>query len=347
MRTLFFGGAEVRVKWPMQSLAERGHDVTWFGDQHATSRGFYPDLSRPPDVAIMHWPLYAHAAEVFRQLQEYGILVILSHDDDLDEVPGSHYLRESPQWAAQIENYRMSWSYADAAVVTTPALEAAIRRRFDGPIFQCPNYLPRAVAPRPSKEHATYARSVVWVGTARWHWEDLKWLKPVARGMERDGWHLHLIGDPVSAELLGTGVTLSGGLIDVGELYANLGRFDIGIVPLVDTPFNRSKSWLKGLEYAHAGLPIVARRLPEYEALAERLRIIPNRWGSGVFLVDTPEEMAAQVRVLQDSAEARRATGDANAKIARGLYLEDNLGPWERVLEWAGKEVDARRATRV
>ena len=46
-------------------------------------------------------------------------------------------------------------------------------------------------------------------------------------------------------------------------------QFDIGVVPLVDIPFNHAKSNIKGLEYAAAGIPFVASPLPEYVRLAE------------------------------------------------------------------------------
>ena len=39
------------------------------------------------------------------------------------------------------------------------------------------------------------------------------------------------------------------------------------MIPLEDTPFNRSKSWVKGLEACAMGLPFVASKLPEYESL--------------------------------------------------------------------------------
>lgn len=49
--------------------------------------------------------------------------------------------------------------------------------------------------------------------------------------------------------------------------------FDVGVVPLVDIPFNHAKSNIKGLEYAAAGIPFVASPLPEYVKLAEEYGI--------------------------------------------------------------------------
>jgi hypothetical protein len=52
--------------------------------------------------------------------------------------------------------------------------------------------------------------------------------------------------------------------------YPQLFRyFDIGIVPLSDVPFNHAKSFIKGLEYAAAGVPFVSSYSPEYQHLAD------------------------------------------------------------------------------
>jgi spore maturation protein CgeB len=44
-------------------------------------------------------------------------------------------------------------------------------------------------------------------------------------------------------------------------------KFDIGIVPLSNIPFNHAKSTIKGLEYAAAGIPFVSSYSPEYSLL--------------------------------------------------------------------------------
>lgn len=64
---------------------------------------------------------------------------------------------------------------------------------------------------------------------------------------------------------------------------------DIGLVPLTDIPFNRAKSFLKGMEYAAAGIIPVAQGLPEYQRLAE----------TGVGRVaHTAEDWTAQLEIL-------------------------------------------------
>jgi len=61
-----------------------------------------------------------------------------------------------------------------------------------------------------------------------------------------------------------------------------LSGFHIGLVPLVPSPFNEAKSYLKGLEYAAAGIPFIATPTAEYRRLHEagvgRLASTPDEW---------------------------------------------------------------------
>lgn len=79
-------------------------------------------------------------------------------------------------------------------------------------------------------------------------------------------------------------------------------QFDIGVIPLVDIPFNHAKSNIKGLEYAAAGIPFVASPLPEYALLSEE-------YGIGR-LAKTSRDWVKHLTELQDfdirQEEARR-----------------------------------------
>lgn len=70
-------------------------------------------------------------------------------------------------------------------------------------------------------------------------------------------------------EVLGTGAPLPAGLAAFGssipwseaEAARRLATWDVGVMPLLDLPFNRGKSAYKLLQYAAAGLPCVATPL--------------------------------------------------------------------------------------
>jgi glycosyltransferase involved in cell wall biosynthesis len=47
-------------------------------------------------------------------------------------------------------------------------------------------------------------------------------------------------------------------------------KIDVGIVPLSNVEFNEAKSFIKGLEYAAAGIPFIASPSSEYKYFAEK-----------------------------------------------------------------------------
>jgi hypothetical protein len=87
---------------------------------------------------------------------------------------------------------------------------------------------------------------------------------------------------------------------------------------LNDIPFNHAKSFIKGLEYAAAGIPFVSSFSPEYEYLAEH--------GVG--------------RVAKTQDEWVYHLDELNRKITRIEEVEENLenikkfGMDERGLDW-------------
>ncbi len=68
-------------------------------------------------------------------------------------------------------------------------------------------------------------------------------------------------------------------------------NFDIGIAPILDTPFNRSKSELKLLEYAMVGTPTVAINIPPYLGTpAIQIENNPHKWYTKLmYCLDNPE----------------------------------------------------------
>lgn len=116
-----------------------------------------------------------------------------------------------------------------------------------------------------------YRKPVVgWVGAVDWRSGDLEAMKEWLPGFLRENrLRFHHSGHVPGQEPLGAVLGLPEGsyswtaMAPFNRLHT-LYSFDIGIVPLTDVPFNHAKSALKGLEYAAAGVPFVADRLPEY-----------------------------------------------------------------------------------
>jgi hypothetical protein len=65
------------------------------------------------------------------------------------------------------------------------------------------------------------------------------------------------------------GISKTSPLTPIGSYPQLFKPIDIGIIPLNDIPFNHAKSFIKGLEYAAAGIPFVSSYSPEYQLLAD------------------------------------------------------------------------------
>jgi len=104
--------------------------------------------------------------------------------------------------------------------------------------------------------------------------------------------------------------------------YADGLKFDIGLVPLSDIPFNRAKSNIKGLEYAAAGIPFVASPLYEY-------RLLHND-GVGL-LAETPQEWRLQMETLLDYKTRRRTAAISRNEVARNWSIDARANDWKLI----------------
>jgi hypothetical protein len=96
--------------------------------------------------------------------------------------------------------------------------------------------------------------------------------------------------------------------------------FDIGVVPLSDVEFNEAKSWIKGLEYAAAGIPFIASPSREYVSLHDE-------FGIGR-IASTPSEWVEHFIELSDF-RVRSVEASRNRQI-----VIENFGPQVMANQW-------------
>jgi hypothetical protein len=114
----------------------------------------------------------------------------------------------------------------------------------------------------------------------------------------------------------------------------SVGRIGIGIAPLADTRFNRSKSRLKPLEMCAAGVPWVASPRPEYARL--------HAAGAGI-LADRPRTWYRELKRLRESPALREELSQAGRGVAAANRLEDHAWRWHAA--W-GKAYELQRGVR-
>ena len=80
---------------------------------------------------------------------------------------------------------------------------------------------------------------------------------------------------------------------------------DIALCPLRHTPFNLSKSWIKGLEAASAGVTVISSDTPAYRALeVGRQCARPKHWFSALEAYLDPDSRSEAIAIgLKRAAE--------------------------------------------
>ena len=96
-------------------------------------------------------------------------------------------------------------------------------------------------------------------------------------------------------------------------------QFDIGLMPLVDTEFNRAKCVFKAIEYMGSGIPVVASRV------GEALFAVDD--GKSGFLCSTEEEWAEALTKLLSDKDLCFKMGSAGRRIAEERYSLEAVIP--------------------
>ncbi len=89
-------------------------------------------------------------------------------------------------------------------------------------------------------------------------------------------------------------------------------QFDVGIMPLIDAPFERGKCGYKLIQYMACGLPVVASPVGVNQSIVEQ--------GINGFLASTTEEWTDAIIKLKDDANLRQKMGMAGRKKVESHY---------------------------
>lgn len=109
------------------------------------------------------------------------------------------------------------------------------------------------------------------------------------------------------------------GPVPYAELPRYACRFDIGLIPFVNSKLTRAVNPLKLMEYYALGLPVLATRLPEFDGCE-----------GPIFLAETEQEFDRQLRRIfeQDLAEVKEAA----TSVARKNTWRHRAGELSRFL---------------
>jgi glycosyltransferase involved in cell wall biosynthesis len=312
-------------------LADAAGALRYGADIIVTQRYAVPDLDA--------------ADALIRHCRNEGIKLLYDLDDDLRHIPRDHPDAKLLRPKARLVT-RMVRS-ADAVWVSTEPLAetlAALRDEVDVVPNGLDERLWAASPPAPAPRQG--AVRILFMGTAT-HDADFALVEPALTRLKS------MLGDSVAIDMLG--VTSRGELprwvnripLPVSATASYPGfvnwftqqHWDIGIAPLVDTPFNCCKSALKTLDYGALGMPVLASDVDAYRgSLAD---------GPGGWLVknDASAWFVALARLVRDKALRQRLAEGALAATASGMLsaqAAQRRARWLQVLGHGSGRLAAR-----
>ena len=287
---------------------------------------------QPPDVVVIQRPVARHSAEVLiPQCQAHGVAVVVELDDDFTAISGRNMAFHNTHQRRSAD-YNVQWlkkaaAVADLVTCTTPAVGQRYARDHHVVI---PNYISGLWRDIP---HAGDGHTVGWAGSMSVHPDDLFELGPrLDATLARAGGVFHAIGDEMVCRALKIDPSrrrLTDWVSDPDYLRKGypeaLAKLDIGLVPLVESAFNRAKSALKMMEYAALGVVPIVSPTPDNT----RIR---TDYGIGL-LADTPRAWCAHIRrLLTSESERRELSAAGRAAVYDHLTIEGNA--WRYAEAW-------------
>lgn len=280
----------------------------------------------------LHWPSNERkqAENWFRALHIAGKTIIYEVDDDLmtdgfvSRLVNHHgYTREDAEDRRScilnvLEN-------CDGVTVSTQRIATIAREYTDKPVKVVGNYIDLRWFKRIQKqaERKVWGLTIGWAGGNRPDSDVEMMAKAWGRIAQRypnvtfviQGHHAKTFYENVPNERIA--------MLDwlpIDNYPIGLVNIDIGCCPLGDTPFNRSKSTIKAMEYAASGAAVVASPTV-YNQIIQH--------GKDGFIAETTDEWEGYLSQLVESYELRREMGKALFHKVKTQYsLEDNAWRW-------------------
>lgn len=311
-----------RTVHPCQSLAKRpGYEVVaghWL-------QPVMHEAAETADVLVLCQAIDIDFLPLMARRKRAGRATLVELNDNFLEPRAFGEVGSFYHQASQTSLVMQLATLADGLMVSTPYLGQLFG--FLNPVqLVLPNSIHCALgAPRKGSSNLR----IGWAGSAG-HAPDVAALVPVLRRLLSQHPQLTLcIMAPAALHPLFDWVPPgrldmrdASGLQDYLEFIAT---WDVGLAPLLDTPFNRGRSDIKFLEYTTSGVATVASRGPAYHTVVhDETGLLVDDFSQFIAavttLIEAPQKRAALVARAQRYAIAHRGHGPVHEKLQR--YVE-------------------------
>ncbi len=309
-----------RVIFPLRALARRGHTIPWpeFLDHDLPMRELL-------SCDIVHCHRRLDRLEDLKTLSRHGVALCYDNDDNFAAAPVDEFrekLKATRRYHSVFKGILEAAQIANVTTTPSPILAEVYRAAGIERVRVIENRLPRTLADFGTPD--THTGVVVgWVAEKE-HKAELDRL-PIVEALRC------LLDADEDAKLVTVGLRLPVhsaryrhiSAVELPRLLTVTRTFDIGIAPLSDIEFNRSRSNIKLKEYSSGGAAWAASPVGPYANLGERQ--------GGVLVAD--DEWVPVLGELVDNKRLRRGLRRKALKWAARETIERHAEEWERAFE--------------
>lgn len=348
--------------WAKEMRKYRNVEVAMYGFQYDTNERHpwqleilsVPDireriecLIRACDLAVWQPVHYDHTLDFFNECRtKYGKSTIVETDDNYVDVPPWNEAQRSFRPGARPRAVGLQClSMADAVTVTTPHLRDTVLK-FNETIHIVENSLDfigdkKFVGWDQVTVRKRRGIRIGWIG-GRSHYEDLMHVAPALREILETYPEvtLCLVNSALrmSCQEMGIRYPFEGlANVHIADRGVPINRyaafaasfgFDIGIAPLVDCNFNRSKSNLRWLEYSALKIPTVATDISHFR------QSIRNAEDGFLIKDNDLDEWVTRLGLLIRDAKLRERIGqNAYKRVKKDFNVKRNAPKYTRLLK--------------
>lgn len=322
----------IRAEYVANEMLKSYHNLSI----HCSRNIMESDLQQA-DLVVFQRSQDMNAFAMMRKAQSLGIKCVYELDDDMLELPdGLGQLSEFFHKPDVRDSMRTLIQYADAIIVSTKTLAGAIQKYTSRNIYVIPNYINGDAWELAAAQKAVMNRDKVVVG---WTTSPAHVLEvPVISATLK-----RVLDDCPNVELLLVGVVGRKELGAWAEDKAYDGRItfvpwmhvsripevmlniDIGLSPLCDNVFNKSRNNIKWQQYSVLGAPGVYQSGPVYE------NVKPGETG---LIANTAEEWYSGIVKLVQDKELRRQMGlKARLDVLTNWDMRHKFSAWMNVFK--------------
>jgi glycosyltransferase involved in cell wall biosynthesis len=268
-------------------------------------------------------------------MKQMGMKVVFDLDDDMWSVQASNPAKNQLKVFKNYERGFMTCaSSCDVITCSTTRLKSVVEQRVGTrtPIEVVPNAVDLALL-KPSILPKDESKVIIGWGGSNTHLHDLAQMgNALETIIKKEKAYLHWIGMAPPGELVGHPRVNAHTWVPVKEYFARLStwNWDIGVAPLENHRFNRSKSALKMVELGALKIPCLASPVQpylEFTSLDEDLK-----W----LLCETEKDWVAKLSTLIDSKESREYYGNKMYNIVKEHYnMEKRAKVWHNAFRIA------------